>query len=311
MSKLPNSLSKELKSNSKLASAYTAILDIERDIKDEKNLIFCRILGYLLECAPGGKARSLVASEILGCNGDIAMILAIGAWYFEHLDRSFKYTQRKEDSIKGFSQCSAELDEDLSSPDEYLASHSAAEDQVKIRDDDHCLLTGSPDLWRWVKDPDFQERTKDWIPPLYTTHGCHILNHVAESSGDDYSPSAIWDVITRLDCQSALEELQGSQVHRLENMMTLSSIAYTLFTNLMVWLVPVPGEPNTYLVENDYPGLESAGIRLREKVVFTSRDLEKYPVPSPRYLEIHEALAKVANLSGARHYIQDELLPRF
>ncbi|KAF5334992.1 hypothetical protein D9611_010051 [Ephemerocybe angulata] len=270
------------------ASAYAAILDIERGIEerqigDSKSLIFCRILGYLLECAPGGEARSIVASEILDCNGDVDRILAIGAWYFEHLEHLFKYIQRKEDSIKGFSQCSAEMDEDLSSPDEFFASHAAAEDQVKIRDDDHCLLTGSPDLYRWVKDPDFQERTKYWTPPFYNTRGCHILNHVTESSGDDYNgPSAIWDVITRLGCQSTLEELQGSQVHRLENMMTLSSVAYTLFSNLMVWLVRVPGEPNTYLVENAYRGLEFSGIRLREKVVFASPDLElKYPVPSP------------------------------
>jgi hypothetical protein len=34
-----------------------------------------------------------------------------------------------------------------------------------------------------------------------------------------------------------------------------------------------------------------------------SPDLEKLPLPSPEYLQIHAACAKVANLSGASNYI--------
>jgi len=39
-------------------------------------------------------------------------------------------------------------------------------------------------------------------------------------------------------------------------------------------------------------------------VTFTTPDAERLPLPSPRYLEIHAACAKIAHLSGAAEYIE-------
>lgn len=43
----------------------------------------------------------------------------------------------------------------------------------------------------------------------------------------------------------------------------------------------------------------------KSTVTFTSPDPEKLPLPSPEYLAIHAACAKVANLSGAGEYIDN------
>ena len=42
-------------------------------------------------------------------------------------------------------------------------------------------------------------------------------------------------------------------------------------------------------------------------VTFTSRDPEKLPLPSPEYLAIHAACARVAHLSGAGEHIDKVL----
>jgi hypothetical protein len=43
----------------------------------------------------------------------------------------------------------------------------------------------------------------------------------------------------------------------------------------------------------------------KQYVIFTTPDPVKLPVPSPVYLAIHAACAKVAHLSGAAEYIDN------
>ncbi|GBE80265.1 hypothetical protein SCP_0214820 [Sparassis crispa] len=47
--------------------------------------------------------------------------------------------------------------------------------------------------------------------------------------------------------------------------------------------------------------------RLPKHVTFTTTDPELLPVPSPDYLALHAACAKVAHLSGAAKYIDKVL----
>jgi hypothetical protein len=53
---------------------------------------------------------------------------------------------------------------------------------------------------------------------------------------------------------------------------------------------------NTYKLEAVHPVLLRT---LPEYFTFTTPDQDKFPVPSPVYLAIHAACAKVAHLSGA------------
>ena len=47
--------------------------------------------------------------------------------------------------------------------------------------------------------------------------------------------------------------------------------------------------------------------RCRTLVKFTTEDPENLPLPSPEYLKIHAACAKIAHMSGAGEYI-DQIL---
>lgn len=43
------------------------------------------------------------------------------------------------------------------------------------------------------------------------------------------------------------------------------------------------------------------------EVTLTSPDSSKYPLPDPRYLAFHAAIAKVANIAGMAEYLDDIL----
>ncbi|KAI6047011.1 hypothetical protein EDC04DRAFT_2557393 [Pisolithus marmoratus] len=62
------------------------------------------------------------------------------------------------------------------------------------------------------------------------------------------------------------------------------------------------GRPNEYRLEAIY---DSFILRYPKYVTFSTPDPKKLPLPSPMYLAIHAACAKVAHLSGAAQYIAD------
>ncbi|RXW13476.1 hypothetical protein EST38_g12380 [Candolleomyces aberdarensis] len=96
------------------------------------------------------------------------------------------------------------------------------------------------------------------------------------------------------------QDLNGEKIHRLENVMTMSPDIHSLFDGLELWLVQVGKD--TYKVEtSSYHLNRSHGGR---EVKFTTENPEELPVPSPDYLALHAACAKVAHLSGAAEYIE-------
>jgi len=132
------------------------------------------------------------------------------------------------------------------------------------------------------------------------THCAHIF---AESTNADIEPGSekrdyaatMWAVMVRFGHTKLPDELNGSSVHRLENVITAIPEFHANFDSLMVWFVAT-NEKNKYKLEaaepliiRDYP----------EYVTFTTPDPIRLPVPSPVYLAIHAACAKVAHLSGA------------
>jgi hypothetical protein len=60
---------------------------------------------------------------------------------------------------------------------------------------------------------------------------------------------------------------------------------------------------NTYKLEAANPVLLRT---LPEYFTFTTRDQDNFPVPFPKYIGIHAACAKVAYLSGATGYIDEQ-----
>ena len=101
----------------------------------------------------------------------------------------------------------------------------------------------------------------------------------------------MWAVMERFGCESLPDEINGPKVHRLENVMALVSGFRMHFDELRVWFVATVRSTPPILY--GYP----------EFVTFTTLDQDNLPVPSPTYLAIHAACAKLVHLSGAAECI--------
>jgi len=112
----------------------------------------------------------------------------------------------------------------------------------------------------------------------------------------------VWAVLERFIYKIACKELNGSGIHRLEHVLTLSQYVHTFFDTLQLWLEPVEGDiANTYKLCAPHPYyIYSQWKRI---VTFTTSDPVKLPVSSQAYFELHAACRRVTNLSGAGEYI--------
>jgi len=94
------------------------------------------------------------------------------------------------------------------------------------------------------------------------------------------------------------EELNGPNIHRLENILTMGIDLHTRFDSLLIWLEEDPITTNRYHVRGKDATFTS---NLPATVTFTTTT--PFPLPDPRYLCIHAACAKIAHISGAGEYI--------
>ena len=158
---------------------------------------------------------------------------------------------------------------------------------------------------------------------MESTDCAHIFAESTNSSIDpqsakrDYA-ATMWAVMCRFGHDTLPDDLNGPKVHRLENVMTMVPGAHRRFDQLAIWLVATVRQFNfdflralTYCdthqrEENKYKVEGKNPFHLRsypEYVTFTTPDRVKFPLPSPTYLAIHAACAKVAHLSGAAECI--------
>jgi len=108
----------------------------------------------------------------------------------------------------------------------------------------------------------------------------------------NYAASA-WAVMQHMGNVSLDDELNGANIYRLENVMTLTADMHLLFDCLELWLeaTNVANQYNVCRTFSDTPA------------TVTFRAQGNLPLPDPRYLALHAACAKVAHLSGAGEYI--------
>lgn len=113
--------------------------------------------------------------------------------------------------------------------------------------------------------------------------------------------ASIWAVLHRFGYKRLPDDLIGTKIHRLENVMTLDPGFHWKFDQLKVWFVATD-EPNKYKL-NASDDLQLRGYK--EYITFTTPNPENLPVPSSDYLAIHAACARGAHLSGAAEYIDE------
>jgi hypothetical protein len=115
-----------------------------------------------------------------------------------------------------------------------------------------------------------------------------------------------------------LAELDGANIHRLSNALTLDMSVHAAFDGLKLWFEEVPvsnikrfsfspwchlpqGAPNTYTVCSTGNLAFLNALPPARQVHFTTNTGQE--LPDPRYLKLHAAVCRVAHMSGAAGYL--------
>ncbi|TFK36257.1 hypothetical protein BDQ12DRAFT_725293 [Crucibulum laeve] len=126
----------------------------------------------------------------------------------------------------------------------------------------------------------------------------------------------IW-VMLRFGGIDVVNELNEENIHKLDNVLTLDRNVHASYSSLQTWLEAMV---KLFLYESDFPVInlqQSTPDKYTVKtlhpyqqhdikdnpITFTSSDPNNFPVPSPTYLGLHAAIARVFHLSGAEAYI--------
>ncbi|KAG8906721.1 hypothetical protein FRB99_006319 [Tulasnella sp. 403] len=119
--------------------------------------------------------------------------------------------------------------------------------------------------------------------------------------------SQFWQTVEMFS-QVRQEELDGYDINRLENVLTLNITAHHLFGALYIWLKPIPDRPNCYEIGR-VPKLDRLVPELLlpagTVIELTTPDEANLPLPDPRYLALHAACAQIANVSGVAEYLKE------
>ena len=100
------------------------------------------------------------------------------------------------------------------------------------------------------------------------------------------------------------ELIQGPEIDRPRNALTLTHDFYQWFGDFQVYFEPIPSRDHTYIirthVSEDYFFRRPSLPITRELYLTPERTIEP---PAPRLLAIHCAIARILHLSGAGEYI--------
>ncbi|KAF8803108.1 hypothetical protein BYT27DRAFT_6743825 [Phlegmacium glaucopus] len=290
-------------------SAYNICLKVESSLQHAVNngedvgndIIYVRTLGYLIHFVPTDLGLRVVVAEILSAKSDRAL-LDVGKMYFDHYIKGRILTPSNHPSCLSFDTVADMLNDTL---EDAPQSHSTAKKHAPFRNEYRCVVTGKYDISSVLLIKELRDKLN--ADRSLKTDGTQCAHIFAESTNQDIEPGShkpdyavtMWAVMVRFGYTQLPDDLAGSNVHRLENAMTVVPGFHLAFDQLKVWFVATNVE-NKYKLEaaepfilNDYP----------EYVAFKTPDPVKFPVPSAIYLGIHAACAKVAHLSGAGAWI--------
>ncbi|KAK0199866.1 hypothetical protein DFS33DRAFT_1365519 [Desarmillaria ectypa] len=280
------------------------------DPKHPTVVVCARVLGFTLMEAPSDLGRDHMAESINNGNTDDTL-LALGKYYIQRLLRVFK-------SAKGPTPLPSEHPsrpsiDDMQEFSKYILqqaslNHSIAKQAALVRDGYHCMIK------TYMYDVKYAERNRTTVATqnpnwdIDSLRCVHIFPEGLNSDlGDIEVPSdkrewvaSVWAVMYMFGIH--IEELNGTGIHRLENILTLCASLHDFFDQLALWLEAVENQPNTYAVVSN---LSSLLDRLPSRIVtFATPNPQALPLPSPAYLAIHAACCRVAHLSGAAEYVE-------
>ncbi|OJA13881.1 hypothetical protein AZE42_05401 [Rhizopogon vesiculosus] len=130
----------------------------------------------------------------------------------------------------------------------------------------------------------------------------------------------VWTLMQHIGEGLIPEEFDEAKIHCLENVMTLGINMHERFTKFYIWLeesvnfnifslepvlnqVTLQPTPHSYVLNSICPSV----LGTPQTVSFTTPDPVYLPLPSPQYLRLHAACARVLFLSGATGFFGDVL----
>ncbi|OAX34547.1 hypothetical protein K503DRAFT_724325 [Rhizopogon vinicolor AM-OR11-026] len=201
----------------------------------------------------------------------------------------------------------------LHSLHEVPQSHDEARERALFRDDYRCILTGIYDIRSYLKSEklrkaaDMSYANGNARLPAVSIHPAYILPQTmdvslasseSEGGGDEYRYAAeVWTLMQHIGEGLIPEEFDEAKIHCLENVMTLAINEHEYFTKFHIWLEESP-TPHSYVVNSICPSV----LGTPQTVSFTTSDPVYFPLPSPQYLRLHAACARVLYLSGATEF---------
>ncbi|KAJ3712859.1 hypothetical protein C8R42DRAFT_615201 [Lentinula raphanica] len=280
-----------------------------------KDVMYARILGYLILHVPSDAARRELNSIIHSCSASLSRLESAGSSSsvdgsdFEKLSelgetfllffiRSFKKfmgrTPASSDSLSrpSFNQVKARVQDLI---DAAKSNHEKAKIAALYRDGYKCVVNGRYDL----SAPDISVEEALNAGGCVLTRLAHIVPDstyftLSDNNKKGYAASVL-AVLKRSGYD--VNKINGDTVHSLYNVMTMQRDTHEFFDCLEIYFEETD-TVNCYRVI-------AFDTRIQEPrtVTLTTPDPVLYPLPDPKLLALHATCAKVAHLSGAGEYL--------
>ncbi|KAF8596804.1 hypothetical protein BDV93DRAFT_610704 [Ceratobasidium sp. AG-I] len=283
-------------------TAYARLLPLE-----SSHPVKTRLCGWMMIHAPSIAGRDYVVECVNRCTND-EEILAVGQGYLLYFVAYFKTKLHKPTPTSSAHPSRPSMDvlqaDTAALLRETPQSHSNAKKLALARDNYRCMLSGHVDATSYEASAILQKMVHE-KPGVNAapTHCCHILpQYLNQRLGDPYRLDASASVWTVLRCFGDVnpEELNGEDMHRLGNILTLGTGYHDSFDRLRIWLEPVEGTEHQYLIGRSLPANHA---EIKAPTVTFSTNHPELALPDRRYLALHAACAKVVHMSGAAHMI--------
>ncbi|KXN84426.1 hypothetical protein AN958_12636 [Leucoagaricus sp. SymC.cos] len=295
--------------------------------KLEEDLMFCKVVGFLIIFAPREEARNSVALSVDRCASE-EELLELGRFYERYFLRRFRRIPRSDhreiayeliEKAKPFSTM-----EELRGSLVFRSPRNIFESQKSalVRDNFKCILSGivAAQIWRKYADlfervepqylnftaccPIMTNNARNWAETKVNATRFPILQqaHVAQFATNAQS------IFTSFGYPDLAHNLDGNNIHSLCNVLTLRTSLQAHFNELNLWFEPtgIPGHYRVFTPQNE-PTITDFVFRIalaQPAVQLTTPDPVILELPSPDLLELHAACCKVANASGLHDFYQ-------
>ncbi|KAL0959469.1 hypothetical protein HGRIS_011179 [Hohenbuehelia grisea] len=216
-------------------------------------MINIRILGWMMIFSSNDEMRAEMAIAIASCNNELDQLVILGRFYRDHWIRTFKkskgHTPRESGhtSRPSFDTIALCVEHTL---DPAPTSYQAAKQNALIRDGYRCMVTGIYEDNSYAKIDELRKEIDASHSAIGTVQCAHIFSRSTNTNlGDDVKRAyagAAWTVLARFGYTDFLEELNGTNIHRLSNLLTLDTNVHGWFDKLWLWFEPLDDDPDSH-----------------------------------------------------------------